>query len=229
MKHCRATGQLPRLKLEVRAAIAVTAALLTAILSGCAWFGDEEGKTDPNLPPVTMLYSPNGEPLNGGPLGRPTCREALTRWFDRLASAPDHTITSAAFLADARTQFQRMDIDHNGYLVPEELERFRLPYRQPLPPSHRHRDEAQATDEDEGAHQGRRHVSGGTDHNPAGGHGNGCASQPDPVMSADTGLDFKVTLDAFLIQARTTFARLDANHDGHLIQAEILGVCEPKK
>jgi hypothetical protein len=236
MRQCRIAGLPARRTLETvttRSPARVLAAVLLAatVLTGCAGHGDDDAAPDPNTPPVTMLYSPNGEPLNGGPLGRPTCREALSGWFDRLASPPDGVITQAAFLADARTQFRRMDIDGNGYLVPEELARFRLPYRQPLPAGHRHQSDAQADDTDGTSHQGRHHASGESEHGSATapGHGARDEAQPDPVMSADTGLDFKVSLDAFLIQANATFAKLDINHNGHLTQVAVLGLCDAGK
>jgi hypothetical protein len=205
------------------------------VLPGCAGH-DEEAAPDPNAPPVTLLYSPNGEPLNGGPLGRPTCNEALSRWFERLAGSADGVITRAVFLADARTQFRRMDIDGNGYLVPEELERFRLPYRQPLPAARHHQDAAETTDNEGSPSHHRHHAPGDagageitSDATPVARTPRARnAAQPDPVMSADTGLDFKVTLDAFLIQSAVTFARLDAGHGG-LTRAGVLGLCQPAK
>ncbi len=230
MTRCRATGPSPRRMPEAVAARAAVTLLLTVALPGCAWVSSAEPAIDPNAPPVTMLYSPNGEPLNGGPLGKPTCREALTRWFDRLASSSDHVITNAAFLADARTQFRRMDIDGNGYLLPEELDRFRLPYRQPLPPSHhRHGDAGVGDGAETPPHSGRHRSSDGSDAGADAGRSPSAESQPDPVMSADTDLASKVTLDAFMTQSRATFARLDANHDGRLSQDEVLGLCEARK
>ncbi len=172
-------------------------------LSGCT--GHDDGAPDPSLPPTSILYSPNGEPLNGGTLGKPTCQEAMGRWFDRVDSNHDGVVSRDEFLSDARTQFKRMDIDGTGILVPEELDRFRLPFRQPPPPHKK----ANAT---ESADRGPR-----------------SDTQPDPVMSADIRMTSEVGLDDFLKQAATKFTRLDTNHRGSLDRAQSLALCEAKR
>ena len=229
MNQSRTHQAVPHRPLASVSTAMMATVLWTAILSGCSWISGDDPAPDPNAPPVTLLYSPNGEPLNGGPLGKPTCRDALGHWFDRLASPPDHVITNAAFLADARTQFRRMDIDGNGYLLPEELDRFRLPYRQPLPPRHSHHSDAQTTGDTDSGETHHHRSSGGSNHGATEEHSNPAGSQPDPVMAADTGLTSKVTLDAFLIQANTSFARLDSAHNGRLTEAEVLSLCDPRK
>jgi hypothetical protein len=162
-----------------------------------------------------MLYSPNGEPLNGGPLGKPTCQKALSGWFDRMAGTSGG-ISKDAFIADAKTQFYRMDIDKNGYLVSEELDRFRQPYRQePV---------AAKQEPQEGQHKHKRGsgASGEQSHNGL------SANIFDPVMSADANLDFQVTLAEFMTQAQENFAKLDLNHDNTLSRDEVLVACQEK-
>ncbi len=198
-------------------------ALTAGLAAGCA--GRDSTAPDPLAPPAGMIYSPNGEPLNGGPLGKPTCREAMARWFDRVDSGHQGAIGREAFLADARAQFQRMDIDGNGYLVPEELERYRLPYRQPQPAPRRSASEDRSGEQSEGLFGGHHHHAADPTETRGGNHSD---AQPDPVMAADTQMTFKVTLNAFLTQAATTFAKLDTRHRGVLDQADILGQCQPK-
>jgi hypothetical protein len=50
----------------------------------------------------------------------------------------------------------------------------------------------------------------------------------DPVMSADTNLDNKVTLEEFMTYAQKKFLELDSNHDGVLSRDEVLARCSPK-
>jgi len=184
-------------------------ALASLLLAGCS--DEDDGQhVPPDQSPHYMLYSPNGEPLNGGPLGTPTCPGALGGWFDRMSKGGG--IPAGAFLKDAQLQFARMDIDHNGYIVSEELDRFRAPYRQ----AGAYKESSEVL---HGIHKGRRQP----------GHADPSLSMPDPVMTADTNLDFKVTPEEFTRQARDVFARLDANNDGMLSRAEVLAWCDQKK
>jgi Ca2+-binding EF-hand superfamily protein len=200
---------------------------LLAVLSACAP-SQHRNQQNSKLGPTYMLYSPNGEPLNGGPLGRPTCEEALSIWFGRVDIDHSGGISHAEFMADATSQFARMDIDKNGYLLPEELERYRLPYRQDTSSvsgnsqssdagssGGQHRRSRHATSDDSGS----SHASGKPYQNTA----------PDPVMSADTNNHFKVTLQDYIAQADRKFAELDADHDGNLSPDELLRTCKTKE
>lgn len=81
-----------------------------------------------------MLYSPNGEPLRGGSLGRPSCEEAMGAWFDRTDTDRNGRVDRNEFVADARRQFAAMDLDHDGTITPAELDKYRAPYMS-LPPT----------------------------------------------------------------------------------------------
>src|ERR1035437_691370 len=210
-------------------------ALLASVVMVSACATSHRGKHSGHAGPTRILYSPNGEPLNGGPLGKPTCQEAITRWFDRLNTNHANGISQDEFLADARIQFQRMDIHGKGYLVPEELERFRQPYRQspssfsPAETSSAASGEDQASQPSYGSHRHRHGGMGGS-----GNSGNvtadssksqGYGAVVDPVMSADTDLDNRVTPAEFMIYAQKTFATLDSDHNNVLSRAEVLSLC----
>ncbi len=149
-----------------------------------------------------LLFSPNGEPLSGGV----PCGDAMSQWFGRVDGNHDDRIDRTEFLADARVQFERMDLDHNGFVTADELTAFRIPF---LNKSRSDDDVAEAP----------RHRSRGEE------DGVRPASGTDPVMSADTNLDFKVSLDEFLKQAASIFDHLDTDHDGALSPAEVHGFC----
>jgi len=206
--------------------IAAAALCVSLALSGCSGDSQKKEKAKQQAALSRMLYSPNGEPLNGGSLGRPACREALSKWFERVDANHGGSLSREEFLADARLQFGRMDIDQNGYLVSEEVERFRQPYRQqapgeiaspgphgnaaqPQPGGHKH-GEAKG---DQGSNADEAHDDSDTS---------------DPVMSADTDLDFKVTSEEFMIHAQKIFLELDSNHDGALSLDEVLARCGPQ-
>ena len=172
-----------------------------------------------------MRFSPNGEPLTGGTLGYPSCAEAISQWFDRIDSDHDGALTRAEFQADARTQFGRMDLDHDGFITSDELSAFRQPFTETRSEPR----ERQATPPEAGQpnHHGSHRDRDG---NPQGGaaprsFGARPNSGPDPVMSADTNLDFKVSLTEFLKQADSVFDGMDSDHDGVLSRAEALRIC----
>lgn len=188
----------------------VAIAMLVLSLAACS------GKDEKDVSLSSMIYSPNGEPLNGGGFGRPTCEKAMSGWLDRIYAANGGSLSLASYLSDAKIQFARMDIDHNGYIVSEELDRFREPFRQ---------SSATATTpaRDSAGHKGKH------GHAAANSKTDSSLNMADPVMSADRNLDFKVTPEEFLLHAQEVFARLDTSHNGLLERAEVLILCDPVK
>jgi len=154
--------------------------------------------------PGNILYSPNGEPLSGGNLGLPDCPKALGGWFDRIDADHDGTIDSNEMVRDARVQFLRMDLDGDGAIYPSELVTFRAPFQVA--------NKRQARETEDTSDNKKPRIK---------------ADISDPVMSADTNLDFKVTLDEIVAQARDIFASLDRNKDGKLDRQEVLKSCPP--
>jgi len=197
----------------------VFAALSVAFMLGCS----SHHTPDTQSILSRMLYSPNGEPLNGGPLGRPTCEEALSHWFERIDIHHGGTISRDEFMADAQVQFRRMDIDGNGYLVSEEVERFRQPYRQQ--PASEVIVPEQKADQPQ---QDKRKRASKHKHNDDNDENSQSSDSSDPVMAADTDLDFRVTSDEFMAHAQKVFATLDSNQDNVLSRDEVLARC-PKK
>ena len=202
--------------------------IVTAMLAACAPHHEHDHGTSssPAARTTATRFSPNGEPLTGGALGHPSCTEALGQWFDRSDSDYDGSLTRAEFLADARTQFGRMDLDHDGFITSDELSTFRQPFTETR---HEPRErQAKPPDAGQPNHHGSHRDR---DANPPGGSGaprsSGAqpGSTPDPVMSADTNLDFKVSLDEFLKQADGVFDGMDSDHDGRLSQTEALHAC----
>lgn len=183
--------------------------LTAAIVFGLSACG--HGASAPEKPRV--VYSPNGEPLSGGPLGLPDCDDAVSGWFDRADTNRDGTIDLNEFLADARRQFAVMDLDHDGNITPGELAIYRTPYGQsssmaPLPEDVA--SDVQSDDSSDGDNPSKKPSS------PI------LLDQADPVMSADVNLHYKVTLPEFLALAKRKFSQLDTSHSGHPDKASIV-------
>ncbi|MGO8868293.1 MAG: hypothetical protein ACLQME_17515 [Alphaproteobacteria bacterium] len=189
---------------------------LLALLSaaGCS-------RSHSDNPPHRAIFSPNGEPLSGGPLGFPKCETAMGGWFDRLDTAHKGAIDRATFLADARRQFKAMDLNGDGVLTPEVLLRYREPYSAGVAPQQVARDSE--SDSDKTGHPGhmKKPGSGRTDT----GGVDISRDVPDPVMSADTSLRLQVTEPEFLRHAGKVFDSLNASQDGQLSRAQALEWC----
>jgi Ca2+-binding EF-hand superfamily protein len=167
-----------------------------------------------------LIYSPNGEPLSGGPLGRPSCGEAMAHWFDRIDADHDGTVDHGEFMNDARRQFAAMDLNRDGVITPAVLETYRAPYR----PSREEEAKTRAEERQDAAaehslfNQLRPGALLGRDRD-------GGAERSDPVMSADVNLRFKVGLDDFLAHAERVFRALDRNGDGRLTLGNVQRIC----
>ena len=172
-----------------------------------------------------VLYSPNGEPLSGGVLGRPGCFDAVAAWFARVDANRDGQIDRPEFMADARVQFLRMDLDGDNSIYPSELLTFRGSFQGPAPhnaamPSPA---EAFAADRDKLKALGLwPKDDADTDEKTK-----KLQDYSDPVMTADNNLDFRVTLDEFTALAQDNFKGLDLNHDNKLERYEVFAACPP--
>ena len=185
-------------------------ALLVILLAACGSLPHFGGgrSADSRAGAARMVFSPNGEPLTGGPLGHPGCGEAMDRWFGRVDANHDGRIDRDEFLADARAQFARMDLDHDGNITTDELATFRAPFRDDTPTA------ADGDGSAEGGGGRRRHDGGGGGARQSSAPPLGIGA--DPVMSADANVDFKVTLDEFLRQADEIYTSLASARDAGL-------------
>ena len=176
-----------------------------------------------------VVYSPNGEPLSGGAMGRLSCVEAIAAWFDRVDANHDGIVDLNELLADARVQFARMDLDNDGAIYPSELLTFRSTYQGPARRTNNVGvpDSPAEVNAGEMARLKAMGYAAGivTADDPYKKKYEAVADVSDPVMSADTNLDFKVTLDEFVAQAKDLYKRIDADHDGKVERFEMMTAC----
>jgi hypothetical protein len=176
------------------------------------------GRSEPERPPAPV--SPNGEPLvSGGP--GVACEAVLGQWFDAADLNHDGGLDAAEFMADAVRWFGVMDTNRDGSVTPDELTTLRLKLTPPLAPPVRGSDADRAERRRERDRGGFLGLGEDTPHLSA--------DRPDPVMSADTNLDNRVTAEEFQAQATRMFGGLDRNRDGRLTKDEVLVGCQAKR
>ena len=182
-------------------------------------------------PPLTrgqlaLFISPAGEPFRGHATDP---QYPVTVWFARVDTDHDGAISPAEFDADAMAFFKVVDANHDGLIdafelgdyeqkiAPEILPRIaRLTARDiaPLPGE----TAAQKRSNDFGSFSGGRRGGGSEFYGPTGEH--------EPIASADTDFDGKVSPAEMTAAAQRRFALLDKNHNGRLDRAEVMSPAE---
>lgn len=172
---------------------------------------------------MTLQTSPNGEPL-----GRAVCADALTVWFGRVDANHDGSLSTAEFLNDSDTQFARLDRDHDGFITADELLELRRPFLLQDQPDERRPKGGSGGGFSGGPGGGPPGGGPGGGAPPGGSSGSarGTSGQDvDPVMTADTNLDFKVSPTEFRHRAEEEFAHLDRDGNQVLSQDEVTHSC----
>jgi hypothetical protein len=174
------------------------AILLAVLASGCT-------RQQPGHPVQLAVVSPNGEPL--GRAGDATaCEELLGNWFSRADRDHDGRLSEAEWLADSDTWFGRADADHDGFVTVSELTLL----RRSLEPA--------------GSGQPQGNSPGNSPGNPRDTRSRTVIDRsPDPVMAADTNLDFRVSAAEARLLSERRYA-LKAR-DGAVERGAVLSDC----
>lgn len=199
---------------------------LLALTAACA--GHHHG-------PEYIAATPLGMPL-GRFSSESDARVPVRAWFLRVDANHDDHISLDEFEAEADATFRHYDLDGDGTIMVPELEKARMQDHQggpdhPPPPENGDPGKSGAGGPGAGGPSAGGPGAGGADMSrPDGGgrHGGGgrggANSFPggvDPIMAADSNVDFRVTREEFHAYAQALFEALDANHDGVLTEDEV--------
>src|SRR5579859_2014111 len=195
------------------ASIAAMATLFA--MAACSSHGGRAARARP-------IFSPNGEILTAGGKDAPKCPEALGGWWDRIAAAHGGVLTRETLVADANSQFDAMDLDHDGFITPSELSDYRAALDEEGSTGP---DISMPSGEPSADTQMHRQRRGDTYIQPKVRAAQIPADVVDPVMSADKSLSFKVSREDFIAQANEIFTELDKDHDGKLSKEELAASC----
>jgi len=194
-------------------------------LAGCAILGACASAPEGPPPPraeLNVFISPSGEPFRGGATGA----YPLDAWFSRADTNHDGALSPAEFEADAVAFFHTLDTNHDGVvdgfeiaayeqnIAPEILPRIaRLTARDiaPLPGTAQSAHDIAESERPMGRRS--RGVTGAASFS--------LTPEPEPVASADTDFDGKVSLAEEIAAARRHFAMLDKDKDGKLLRSEL--------
>ncbi len=152
----------------------------------------------------TPIYSLTGERLNGGPKGQTTCEDAQAKWLQNVDLDKDGGLELDELLTEAKRQFALMDLNHDGFITPDELSLYRA--------------QTGGTQLATEPMEGDKHGVHPLPMHPAG-------SQPDPVLSADSNLDFQVSLEEYLSQQKDNMAQFNKDKDQSLDAQELNLLC----
>lgn len=166
------------------------------------------------------FISPMGEPFRAGPSG-----DALADWFHQADRNHDSLLTVDEMRADADRFFDKLDVNHDGEIDPDEVARYEgdvAPEVQGEPATiYDTRGAAGAGSSDQAAvdpdpDSGGVDIPGGGVDGPQGAGSFGLINLPEPVTAADTDLDRSITREEFRRAASDRFALLDTSHSGRL-------------
>jgi Ca2+-binding EF-hand superfamily protein len=143
-----------------------------------------------------LFISPMGEPFRGSAQGQ----DGLPAWFQQADRDHDGRLTLAELQEDGQRFFLTLDVNHDGEIDPQEIER----YENVVAPEIR-----------------VAGFGGMGDDESSGGGRLGLLTLPEPVSSADSNFNRGISVPEFDSAARSRFLLLDTNRDGILTLPEL--------
>lgn len=162
--------------------------------------------------------SPVGEPVSAPTQDSASYRTAMRDWFNRTDTDRNGTLSAAEMAAEADRVFVLYDQNRDGAVTSAEMTQFRVSSPFHIPP----------------ADNGRRMRPRRIDMTPAEAESMepGNRGRPsyrmgiDPVMSADSNADFRVTPEELRIEAQRRHGVMDKNGDKALTLPEFMDSAE---
>lgn len=206
------------------------------MLGGLRACGGDSPSSTRHGPPRTVLSPPPlrpppislaGEVLDSTP--DVACWPATLAWFKATDTNGNSKLELPEVQADTARFLARIDANGDRALTSSELTAYRTAaapgaYRdQPAPPA-RHGAADSPMTADQPPSPGSLPPPGARTER----RDSGVLAQPDPVMAADTNLDFRVTPEELADRVRGRFTKLDTNQDGTLDSAELAAYCPPE-
>ncbi|PWR25175.1 hypothetical protein [Zavarzinia aquatilis] len=187
--------------------------------------GPPPGMADRRPPPEAPVTTLAGRPLSDG--GQADCPALLGAWLSTADADRDGSLSLAEALADADRLLAEIDTNRDGFATPIEIEAWRERVA-PDAYADRRLKRQPGGSQDDAAPTGGKHRGGSPEDEggrAAGRLDSGLRGQPDPIMAADTGLDFRVDKGELEARVKSRFDRLDTDRGGSLSAEELFGFC----
>jgi Ca2+-binding EF-hand superfamily protein len=174
------------------------------------------------------FISPMGEPFRQ----RVPYDDPLADWFHQADRNHDGYLTADEMVQDAYRFFDTLDINHDGVIDPEEIERYEqevapevggepLALQGPVSVDDTDPSDLDTSDVDENKQATRIKGGGDDDQSDTGAGRFALIDIPEPVAAADTDLSRSVSRDEFRRAAILRFNLLDSKHEGRITLAEL--------
>lgn len=198
------------------------AAALVLALDGCALFGAEPVPDIRHLP--NLFISPSGKPFRGEAEGP----YAVAVWFAAADTNHDGKLTLTEFQTDAKAFFRELDTDHDGVIDGFEVQHYEQQIAPEILPHVEGLSAGEGLDLSLGNRgrearigEGRKGRGGRPAFSGEGASQFGLFNDPEPVASADTAFDSRITLKAFLQVASDRFHILDVKQTGSVTLSDL--------
>jgi hypothetical protein len=163
----------------------------------------------PAGPQIVVFISPMGEPFrrSQGP------GEPVERWFTGADTDHDGALSVTEFQADAARFFGTLDVNHDGEIAPDEINRYETEIAPEVQSGMR-----MATF---GTRDRDRRLQTRPGEGPFGMGSQALLAIPEPVVSADADFNRGISPAEFRHTAGQRFLLIDRNHDGRISHDEL--------